>query len=279
MLAHFEQMFDITPQVPDIIYHAPHISMFLYMGSRFYRCFSGRNAQNNRTSTLVYRITHQFDFTLMIRTAYIIYFHEIHTPFCIHIKNRIIIFLSTRTVCNNRVIITQPTALLVCTINLVGCNTICSFYRKFFRNGFLGDTTHDMDTEFQPFRMYIICQFFESFPISSRRKTVYSRLVTSEFIKNITGVCLIVSASLVIFHKPTYIYHNIFPTILLQLFSHIISIRLYFFLLYRRSITIPAVPAHRRSLSPFLKFSFCKRCWFLFFCCITRHHCQCDSGT
>ena len=133
----------------------------------------------------------------------------------------------------------------------LSCSILCSFNFYILSHCLTRNTSHNMNSEFQSLIMYIFCNRTKTFTTCRRRKSIRCRNYTPKFIHTkickkmiMTGIC---SGFI-----PLNVTYNIFPSVLFQMFCHIIGIFQKNFFRHRRPITIPAIPSHGRSFCKYI---------------------------
>ena len=96
-----------------------------------------------------------------------------------------------------------------------------------------------MYAEFQTFGVDVIGEWLKALTISSAWEAIEGRSIAPIFVNDVARVCLVVPASLVVLHKPSYIDDDVFPSVVLEMLCHVVGIGFYFAFHYGRSEAVP----------------------------------------
>ena len=111
------------------------------------------------------------------------------------------------------------------------------------------NSSHNVDPELQPQRVYILCQNTKPLPAGCRRETNRVRkqariLVHHKFPER--NVLILVTLRASVDSIPLDVDHHILPAKLLQVRRHILGVRADLRFIHLRIVVIIAVPSHRR---------------------------------
>ena len=160
--------------IPEVVGDSPHICILTIEVMLLHNCRSGRKTEYHISSALFNSLMKHFDFLFAgfcIHPADIITFDKIHSPGCVQLQQRVIVFLSPFFPWIYTVHIRIPIADGIGIRNLIGSKLstlnlgthICSP---------AGNPPHNMDTKFQSQSMYIFSQRTKALPALCGRKSV-----------------------------------------------------------------------------------------------------------
>ena len=236
---HLELIVQLAPVIPEIIHRAPHISMFLHVTNLIERSLAWRYAQHNRSTTLIDSLTYQLYFSRVVRTRQVVNLHEIDTPLGVQIETRVVILLCAGLGAIYLIIVAQPGTRRIIVTDHIACDTIRTLHRQHLLCSHLGQATHEMYAKLQSLVVHIVGQCLESHAIGCRGEAIECWGISTILIIYVDRVCLVISARLVVLHKPAYIHHHIFPAIGSQVLGHVVGILFYLCFHYRGTKAVP----------------------------------------
>ena len=112
-------------------------------------------------------------------------------------------------------------------------------------NRFLGNAAQDMDAELQSKRVNVVADRRETLSIGGRGKAVQGGDVTAMRVESEKRIFRVAFRGRIC-DEPLHINDDVFPSEWFQMLCEPGGVCLYLVFIDRRSIAIPAIPAHRR---------------------------------
>ena len=117
MLAPFgslaEDEVDSVPCVPEVVHHAPHIGILKAVLSVLKLSLARAEREDYRTSAVVDGLAYHLNLVSVVRTAQVVDFDKVDSPFGIELEDAVVVHLSVLVVADGEVVL-EPSALWCC---------------------------------------------------------------------------------------------------------------------------------------------------------------------